>query len=322
MTPGRRPSLVRSAGLVWLAAAVLHAAAESGSIPAAPGPESELPMLSLRDWISAPERPPAFLLADMPQVLVLAQPDLGRQGESFGRMVAFLEKSGLPRNRVPAQSEMTQWLQRTGQRIETLTYGNNLEASRLARFFNLARWQVEPLAVAESDLLQQLLRWRVLSPSPLGYVPGTGATMVITFPIPSELATCESCRVEEEDSLAVLDHEYQHARYVLDQALQHYTEWYWFNRVSMSQRQAVLRLLERRGYDTRQLSLVLDEFHAFLAQGRDGLVSSKQPLGEGPNVFEQLRGDFFNHMAVFEAGKGPAAEPPSNDPRSIQGERK
>lgn len=307
--------------MTWLTAVVLQAVAAPDGAPPAPEPDVVLPVLSLHEWVSGSERPRAFLLADLPRVLVLAQPDLGSQGETFGRMVAFLEKSGLPRNRVPAQSELSQWLRQTGQRVETLTYGNNLEASRLARFYNLARWQGEALAAAESSLLQQLLRWRVLSLTPLGYVPGIGASMVITFPLASEPAACVPCRVDEADSLAVLDHEYQHARYFLDPALQHYTEWYWFNRVSLLQRQAILRLLERRGYDTTQQSLVLDEFHAFLAQGRGVLASPGQQPGQGLHVFEPLREDFFNAMAVLEAGKGPASEP-SSHPSSIQGERK
>lgn len=317
------PALWRRSCRLLLLAVALPAAAEACNPQPepAPDPEDSLPMLTLRDWRAAgSQRPQAFLLADAAQVLALAQSDLRRQGETFGRMVAFMEKAGLPRTRVPGQPELLQWLQREHLRIETLTLGNNLEASRLARFYNLAHWQGEPLTCAESGLLDQLLRWRVLASTDHGYVPGTGPDMVITFPLASELAGCESCRVDEAESLAILMHELQHARYFLDPALQHYTEWYWFNRLPLLQRLRVMRLLERLGYDTSQLALLLDEFHAFLAQGQGGLSSRTLGLDQELDVFRQQRQDFFNGMAAFEAGKGPTARSPDILQPSIQGE--
>lgn len=255
--------------------------------------------------------PQAFLLSDLPRVLVLPQPDLQQQGRTFGRMVAFMEKSGLPRTRVPTQVELDHWRQRVGQGSERLTLGNNLDAYRLARFYNLARWQGEPLSTDESILLEQLLRWRVLAQAPNGYVPGEGPVIVLSFPLASELPGCESCRISEADSRAILAHEYQHAKYAVDPALRNYTEWYWFNRASVPLRSQVLRFLERRGYDTVQQPLVLDEFHAFLVQSGEAAWLLPAEWGLDADDLDRLQQDFFNGLAVFGLGKEPDTRPPA-----------
>lgn len=81
-------------------------------------------------------RPVACRWSHLPDLRPLPQPDLRQQGHVFGRMVAFMEKAGLPRTRVPTQVELDPWRQRCGQGIERLTLGNNLEACRLARATN------------------------------------------------------------------------------------------------------------------------------------------------------------------------------------------
>lgn len=323
MIPAQLPVLRRLAG--WLSLLALPAAAASCNEPATAYTQDGrvLPLLSVADWASAgPPRPQAFMLADPQRVLVLVQPDLGRQGQTFARMVAFMEKSGLPRTRVPSQAELQQWLQRTGQRIETLTLGNNLDALRLARFYNLARWQGESLGPAEAGLLADLLCWQVLAVTDHGYLPGSGAAMLLTFPRPSDVPSCDACRVSEADSLAILGHEYQHARYFSDPALQHYTEWFWFNRVPLLRRLELMRLLERRGYDITQQSLLLDEFHAFLMQAEQRMPEGGQEVGMSGDVFGQLRQDFIDGMAAFEAGKGPTRMLPLTFQPTIQGEWK
>ncbi len=282
------------------------------AVPASSASVAGLPELEFGAIASAGTAlPQAFLLSDLPRVLVLPQPDLRQQGQVFGRMVAFMEKAGLPRTRVPTQVELEQWRQRSGQGIERLTLGNNLEACRLARFYNLAHWQGEPLSADESSLLDKLLRWRVLARTPNGYVPGEGAVIVLSFPLASELPGCESCRVSEADSRTILAHEYQHAKHAVDPALRHYTEWYWFNRTSVLLRSHVLRFLERRGYDTAQQPLVLDEFHAFLAQSGDGAWLLPVEWGLNADGFDRLRQDFFNGLAVFGLGKEPETRPPA-----------
>lgn len=300
-------------GLGLLPAAHSLAAEEAlAAVPASSATEPGLPALDLSATTAAGASvPQAYLLSDLPRVLVLPQTDLRHQGQTFGRMVAFMEKTGLPRTRIPSQAELEQWLRRSGQGIERLTLGNNLEAYRLARFYNLARWQGESLSSEEAVLLEQLLSWRVLALTSNGYVPGEGPLIVLTYPIESEVQGCEPCRVSEADSRAILRHEFQHAKYAADGALRNYTEWYWFNRASVSLRSHVLRFLERRGYDTTQQALVLDEFHAFLAQSGEGMWFQAVDWGLGADGADRLRQDFFNGLAVFGMRKASEAKLPA-----------
>lgn len=315
LSAGRVPAVATLIGLVLGLLPVTHSLAAEETlapVPALSAAEPGLPALDLSATTSASASvPQAYLLSDLPRVLVLPQTDLRQQGQTFGRMVAFMEKTGLPRTRVPNQAELQQWLQRSGQGIERLTLGNNLEAYRLARFYNLARWQAESLTTDESILLQKLLSWRVLAQIPNGYVPGEGPLIVLTYPIESDIQGCEPCRVSEADSRAILAHEFQHAKYAADSALRNYTEWYWFNRASVSLRSHVLRFLERRGYDTTQQALVLDEFHAFLAQSGNGAWFQAVDWGLGAEGVDRLRQDFFNGLAVFGLGKESEARPPA-----------
>lgn len=315
LTAGWRParSTLFGLGLGLLSVANPLAAEEATTLAPVPiSADSDLPAFELNAIASAKApMPRAFLLSDLPRVLVLPQPDLRQQGQTFGRMVAFMEKAGLPRTRLPTQFELDQWLQRSGQLIERLTLGNNLEADRLARFFNLASWQGEPLTPGESMLLHQLQLWHVLDQTPNGYVPGAGAVIVLSFPVASEVPGCDPCRVSEAESLAILLHEYQHAKYAVDPALRQYTEWYWFNRASVALRSHVLRFLERRGYDTTQPALVLDEFHAFLAQSGAGAWFQAVEWGLDADAVVRLRQDFFNGLAAFGMRKDPETRPPA-----------
>ena len=325
---GRVAAVVAWTGMaLGLLPAANSLAAEENLAPVPPSVacETDLPALDFGAIAAAgTSLPQAFLLSDLPRVLVLPQSDLRQQGQIFGRMVAFMEKAGLPRTRVPTPVELDLWQQRSGQGVERLTLGNNLEAYRLARFYNLARWQDEPLSADESSLLEKLLRWRVLARTPNGYVPGEGPLIVLSFPLASELPGCEPCRVSEADSRAILLHEYQHAKYAVDPALRHYTEWYWFNRASVPLRSQVLRFLERRGYDTAQQPLVLDEFHAFLAQSGEGVWYRPVDWGLNADGFDRLRQDYFNGLAVFGLGKEPEARSPAktnHQPRENDYER-
>ena len=279
--------------VAWLApGASVASAQESGA----------LPVLSLREVEQAgPACPPAFLLAELPRVLVLAQPDLAQQGEQFGRLVAFLEKAGVPKTRLPALDEFRLWLRHAGLSSAALALGNNLDAGRLARFYNLARLQGEPLTRGEADLLVALLRWQVLARTVSGHAPGPGPALVLTFPLAAERVACEFC-VSAAQSQAILGHEFQHALYHAEPGLQHYTEWYWFNRSPLALRSQVLRFLERRGYDTTQLPLVLDEFHAFLSPGGTPVWLKPGDWGLDAAGLNRLRADFAAGLAAFRSG--------------------
>ncbi|MGE5622968.1 MAG: hypothetical protein ACM3WS_07435, partial [Bacillota bacterium] len=97
-----------------------------------------------------------YRLPDNHRIVVIDFPSLREQAAMFGRVVLFVERHGAPKTRILTQDEVRRWLEQHAQRLETLTVGNNFRASQLARFFNTARLQEEPLSEDETQLLDWL----------------------------------------------------------------------------------------------------------------------------------------------------------------------
>ena len=79
-----------------------------------------------------------FRFADNPQILVLDFASLTEQGRMLNRLAAFVEKSGVPHDRVLTDSELDATIREHGDTVETFYLGHDYAAASLARFFAAA----------------------------------------------------------------------------------------------------------------------------------------------------------------------------------------
>lgn len=288
----------QAACALWLGGLLLlgagGAAAQATATPAAPLPQHTV--AEVLDPASAGPR--ALLLTTPPGVVLLQFADLREQARAMGRIVLFIEKVGAPRHRVLNVPEVLQWLRARGTRLELVTLGNNLGAEELARFFNTARLQGEPLTEQERELLRELTDWGLLREQGAGWVPGTAAHTLLTAPLVSQVSACAPCEITPQGRRAILEHELGHGEFAASTALQHHARWFWFNVLSPVARSQWQRFLTQRGYDTNQLHIVLGEMHAYLDHTHDTRLFRAEDLDLTPAALDALRARYREGRAA------------------------
>lgn len=238
-------------------------------------------------------------------VVVLHFADLREQARAMARIVLLIEKADAPRHRVMGVPEVLQWLRARGMRLELITWGNNLSAEELARFFNTARLQGEALTEQERALLSDVLAAGLLREVDGGWAParadsvsspdpGQGAVQIpahtlLTVPRVSQLSACAACGVTPAQHRAILEHELGHGEFAASAWLQHHARWFWFHGLSPVARSQWQRFLTQRGYDSGQLQIVLGEMHAYLAHTHDPALFRAEELELAPAALEALR---------------------------------
>lgn len=258
-----------------------------------------LPQQTVAELLNPVSTGPRALRLAVPQGVVLLQfADLREQARAMARMVLFVEKVGAPRHRVLNVPEVLQWLRARGTRLELITLGNNLGAEELARFFNTARLQGEPLTEQERELLRELTDWGLLREQGAVWVPGAGAHTLLTVPLASQVSGCEPCEVSQQSRSAILEHELGHGEFAASAAVQHHARWFWFNVLSPVARSQWQRFLTQRGYDTSQLQIVLGEMHAYLDHTQDTRLFKAEDLDLAPAALDAQRARYREGRAA------------------------
>lgn len=285
----------QAACALWLGGLLLLGAGGA----AAQATASPLPQHTMAEVLDpASAGPRALLLTTPPGVVLLQFADLREQARAMGRIVLFIEKVGAPRHRVLNVPEVLQWLRARGTRLELVTLGNNLGAEELARFFNTARLQGEPLTEQERELLRELTDWGLLREQRAGWVPGTAAHTLLTAPLVSQVSACAPCEITPQGRRAILEHELGHGEFAASTALQHHARWFWFNVLSPVARSQWQRFLTQRGYDTNQLHIVLGEMHAYLDHTHDTRLFRAEDLDLTPAALDALRARYREGRAA------------------------
>lgn len=258
-----------------------------------------LPQLNAAQLLdAAPTSVPRWVRLSTPEGVVLLQfADLREQARTMARIVLFVEKVGAPRHRVMVVPEVLQWLRTRGTRLELITWGNNLSAEELARFFNTARLQGEALTEQERELLADVLAAGLLREVDGGWAPAslgaaaahTPAHTLLTVPRVSQVNACTACEVTPAQHRAILEHELGHGEFAASAWVQHHARWFWFNVLSPVARAQWQRFLTQRGYDTSQLQIVLGEMHAYLAHTHAPALFRAEELDLAPAALEALR---------------------------------
>ena len=233
----------------------------------------------------------AYFLRSNPRVLVLDFPTIREQARMFGRIIMFVERGGTSKTKVMTVPEVEKWLAQNAEKLESLTMGNNFRAGELARFFNTARFQGEPLTIDETTLYNLLLELQVLREE-LGVSIVQPEFVLISLPQVSSVPGCASCAVTPALRNVVLEHELSHARYATDTVYQNYVVWFWSQAISPATRTKFIQFLRKRGYDSNIPELLANEMQAFLLHTPDAAIFSAGQLGITESELNDLRENF------------------------------
>jgi hypothetical protein len=207
-----------------------------------------------------------FRLADNPRILVLDFASLREQGKMLNRVAAFVEKAGLPHDRVLTDGELDAAILARGDTVETFYFGHDYAASALARFFERAdsqRIELDP----QEEQLRALLReegW---------FAPDIAAGLISLPTVGSDPRITASARA------AILRHELSHGEFFSNPAYADYVHDFWTQQLTEEERAGVRAFLGREEYDVRDEGLMLNEMQAYLMFTRDPVFFMPEKAG-------------------------------------------
>jgi hypothetical protein len=228
------------------------------------------------------------------RVALYSPRDMREQGLMFVRVVLFVETRGAPKSEIIPTSSLSDWLARNHMSSDTVTAGNNLRASELARFYNTALVQKEALTAEERILFDALIEHGVLERRERGLQPTQPERILITAPLVSRVPGCGACTITPEAREAILAHELGHARFFVDQVYRDFALWFWSHGMPEPARQGFSQLLKIRGYDENNRELMANETQAFLIHTPSDQMLSAAMLAMSHDSLNELRIGFIN----------------------------
>jgi len=217
--------------------------------------------------LAAPQdRLGVFRLRQAPSVLVLAFPSLHSQALTLDRVGAFVEKTGMPHDRVMADAELAARISQAGEDFDSFYYGHDYRAADLQRFFTTADADQITLDPDERALRRLLTREGMLHPGAVG--------AVISIPPLSVQPP-----VDAGSRATILRHEVSHGVYFTDPAYAAYTAHFWADVMTADERAAFRKMLGGEGYDTANDDLMRNEMQAYLVHTPDRRFFDPSRLG-------------------------------------------
>lgn len=245
---------------------------------------SQLPLRSEADILAErPEALAAMWFADNPSILVLDFPTLTAQGRAFNRVAAFLEKLGLPRDRVLDDAEMAEAIKADKATVETYYYGHDYRAVDLARYYAAVDRQGLALGPEESALRALLDREGMLK-------QGANAAVIS---IPREGS---DAFVDASGRASLLRHELSHGEYFTVPAYAAFVRRFWEQDMDEADRKAFLGFLTRQDYDPANEDLIINEMQAHLMHTTDIRYFNARDCGIAPERVAALRAAFLAKM--------------------------
>ena len=225
----------------------------------------------------------AYPFAPAPAILVLLYPTLHAQALAMNRIGAFVEKAGVPRDRVLDDAALDQAVAATGDPFDSYYFGHDYRAADLARFFTTADRDDVRLRPEEQALRALLAARGVLAPA--------SATAVITLPPLSA-----DPPIDAAARATVLRHELSHGLYFTDPTYAAYTKDFWEAQLSADQRALFRAFLGREGYDTGNEDLMRNEMQAYLVHTTDPRYFNAASVQMAASTIAELRNDFVKGM--------------------------
>jgi hypothetical protein len=217
--------------------------------------------------LAAPgDRLRVFRLREAPAVVVLAFASMHQQALTLDRVGAFVEKAGMPRNRVLPDAELLSRIGQAGEDFDSFYYGHDYRAADLARFFATAATEATVLDPDEIALSAFLATDGMLQPGAVG--------AVISVPPLSVQPP-----VDAGARATILRHEISHGVYFTDPAYRAYTTRFWAEAMTEAERAAFRKMLAGEGYDTSNEDLMRNEMQAYLVHTTDRRYFDPTRLG-------------------------------------------
>ena len=284
----------------------VEAVALPSAAPPSPAPPSAPPRIAITPADEAAilaDRSPdlrVFGLAADPRVLVLSFATLHAQGLMLNRLGAFVEKAGVPRDRVLPDPDLETAITRAGETADTYNYGHDYRAADLARFFDTAAREGVTLRPEEQRLAALLVQQGMLAPGAVGAV----------ISIPPETTNPP---VGPAMRATILRHELSHAAYFTDPAYAAYARLFWETVLTEEQRAGFRRFLAGEGYDGANEDLMMNETQAYLVYTRDRRFFEPKLAGLSDAEADRLREIFLRDMPdgwLRDLTRAPRALPP------------
>jgi hypothetical protein len=224
-----------------------------------------------------------FRFADNPRILVLDFASLHEQGKMLNRVAAFVEKAGLPHDRVLTDDELDAAIRAQGDTVETFYLGHDYAATALARFFALAdseRIVLDP----QEEKLRALLRQE-------DWLATDTKAGLISLP-----AVGSDPRITAAARAAILHHELSHGEFFSDPDYAEYVRKFWLTELSADERDAVRRFLAKENYDAGEEELMYNEMQAYLMFTRDPTFFAPEMAGMTRERLSALQARFLSGM--------------------------
>jgi hypothetical protein len=224
-----------------------------------------------------------FRFADNPRILILDFASLHEQGEMLNRVAAFVEKTGLPRDRVLTDAELDAAIHAQGDTVETFYFGHDYSAAALVRFFASSD-------SAHIELNAQEERLRALLKQEGWFATGVSAGL-ISLP-----AAGSDPRITPAARAAILRHELSHGEFFSNPEYADYVHRFWLGRLSDAERNGVRSFLAKENYDRHEEELMFNEMQAYLMFTRDPTFFRPDEAGLTPQRLAAIQAEFLAEM--------------------------
>jgi hypothetical protein len=278
--------------LIWLIPPAVVAGVAAFVVTNRPTPASSIASQAVSDTPAADEKAllamparefHAYPFQPAPAILVLLYPTLHEQALAMNRIGAFVEKAGVPHDRVLNDAALDQAVTASGDKFDSYYFGHDYRASDLARFFAMADRDEVRLRPEEQALRALLAGHGLLAPAAQG--------AIVTLPPLSD-----DPPVDAVARATILRHELSHGLYFTDSAYAAYAKDFWEAQLSADQRALFRAFLGREGYDVGNEDLMRNEMQAYLVHTTDPRYFSAASVQMAAATVVELRRAFVAGM--------------------------
>lgn len=223
-----------------------------------------------------------FRFKPNPAIVVLDFPELDAQARMLNRVAAWVEKAGLPRDRLLSDAELDAATRKDGGTPDTFYFGHDYRATDLRGFFALADRDKVALQPDE-ERLRRLVQQAGADPA------GFGA--LISLPRASA-----GNGLTDANRAAILRHELSHGEYFTNAAYARAVNQVWNTVLTEAERTQFRTFLGTEGYDTTLDDLMANEMQAYLMHTPVGPFFDERLLGIPPARLAAVRAAFMDAM--------------------------
>jgi hypothetical protein len=202
---------------------------------------------------------------------------------ALNRMAAFIEKAGLPRDRVLSDAELAAAIQAENATAETYYYGHDYRLADVARFYATADRQKMAL-VEEEERLRRII-------TGVGMMSETAEAGVISIPREGS-----DTFVDASGRQSLLRHELSHGEFFTVPAYAAFVRRFWSGNMTEQERAGFRDFLVHQGYDPKDEDLLINEMQAHLMHTTDKRYFSPNYVGLSRARADALRAQFVAGM--------------------------